>query len=206
MKKEILKRFLDAVVNISWNTSRQKYTLIKTLTHLYAGDLMETLQEDRDRIKEDLYIKSFYDEMKEINKSLPFNENKESYILKLETAMFPSKLEYKDSLFSEIIQDNYLMLKEDGLLSLLSDFGCYFRGEIVAVHRIEYLKIIIIETKQKPFSNEKGYHHNEKDEAKFYSTKNPTTCFSSFEDVLFAELIPSYSNAVSALYEQQKKS
>lgn len=187
----------------SWNTTRQYATLIKVIVGLYNKNLMETIQKDYDRLSKDgneHYMKKFYEEMKAQNEALPFSGNEEVYIKELEQAMFASENTYLDNLCNEILQTNYNILKENGMISkFLSEFHGYFKGEMVAVHRVPDSDIIIFEFKQKPFSNKKQYHWDEPDKKKFYSNKSTSNVWNSFEDALIFSLFPTHYGSVIAL-------
>lgn len=194
---------------LNWN-SDNKHTLIKVIHGLLKGNLMDTIEKDYQRLLKggnEHYMKQFYEAAVKLNETLPFDENSELYLREIEQKMFPSDKTYKDELVGEILQDNYNILKENNLLAdYLQEFYSYFRGNLVLVciHRVPDSDIIIFECKQKPFSNEKQYHWNEPDLKKFYSSKNASYVWDTFNNCLISSLFPQHYAAVIALLEVEE--
>lgn len=187
---------------LKWN-SDYKHTLVKVIRGLVNGNLMENIEADYQRLSkngDEHYMKSFYEAVVKLNESLPITGAEAIYLREIEQAMFPTLNTYKDELVGEILQDNYNKLKEHGLLGqYLQDFYGYFRGEIVEIHKVPDSDTTIFEFKQKPFSNARQYHWDEPDEKKFYSSKNTTNVWSSFNDCLIFSLFPQHYATVIAL-------
>lgn len=204
-KNEATKGLAQLITTATWN-SDQKYTLIKVIKGLLRGDLMKTVVADYKRSKDmDYYMGVFYRGIQEIDKALSIDENSLSYLVQLKNSMFPSKNNYKDVLTDSILQENFRLLQQEKLLSYLDTFGEYFRGEMVAIHKIPHSDIIIFELKQKPFSNEKQYHWDEPDEKKFYSNKNLRYVWRTFEECLINASFPQHYAAVIALLKAEKE-
>lgn len=197
-----MKMLSKIASTLQWN-SDYKHTLVKVIRGLVNGNLMEKIEEDYQRLaknKDEIYMKGFYEAIVKLNESLPITGNEAIYLREIEQAMFPTLKTYKDELVGEILQDNYNMLKEHGLLGqYLQDFKSYFKGEMVAIHKVPESDIIIFECKQKPFSNEKQYHWEEPDLKKFYSNKQTSYVWDSFNNCLIHALFPQHYPAVMAL-------
>lgn len=191
----------------SWNTTRQSATLIKVIRGLLRGDLMKKVREEFNSSENMyLYMGDFYKEITKINKLFNIDKNSIEYMFKLKRTMFPQK-NRMDVLTNSILYSNFTILQNEGLLEkYINEFNGYFRGEIKDVLRIPHSDIIIFECHQKPFSNEKQYHWNEPDEIKFYSNKNISYVWRTFEDCLFNAMFPQHSNSVIALYNLEKES
>ncbi len=206
-----MKKLAQIASNQStWNTMRPYQTLIKVIDGLLNGNLMEIIQKDFDRLKKDgseHYMSYFYNDVVKLNETLPFLGNEKKYLDELEKDMFPNKNVREDVLTGHILQGNYKLLKKEGLAKdYLGDFYGYFKGDLVAAHRIPFSDIIIFETKQKPFSNEKQYHWDEEDEAKFYSNKNTSFVWRTIEECLINTMFPQHYAAVIALHKAEGES
>lgn len=192
---------------LEWN-SDSKHTLIKVIRGLVKSNLMETIEKDYQRLLKnggEHYMKQFYEAVVKLNETLPFDENSQLYLREIEQKMFPSNKTYKDELVDEILQDNYNILKENNLLGeYLHEFYSYFKGELVCIHRVPDSEIIIFECKQKPFSNEKQYHWNEPDIKKFYSSKNVSYVWDTFNNCLIYSLFPQHYSTVITLLEVEE--
>lgn len=187
---------------LKWNTDN-KHTLIKVIKGLLNKNLMETIESDFQRLKkggDEHYMKEFYEAIVELNNSTPISGSEVLYFAEIKRAMFPTAKQYKDALTGEILQDNFELLQKNSLLAeYLSQFDTYFRGQLVAIHRVPHSDIIIFETKQKPFSNEKQYHWDEPEIKKFYSSKNITYVWHTYNESLIHSLFPNYYGAVIGL-------
>lgn len=187
---------------LKWNSSN-KHTLVKVIRGLLNKNLMETVESDFQRLKkggDEHYMEEFYEAIVELNNSTPISGSEIFYFAELKKAMFPSKKQYKDALTGEILQENFELLQKNSLLAeYLSQFDTYFTGELVAIHRVPHSDIIIFEAKQKPFSNEKQYHWDEPDVKKFYSSKNTSYVFYTYNECLINALFPNYYEAVVGL-------
>jgi hypothetical protein len=197
-----MAKLSEIASTLKWN-SDNKHTLIKVIRGLLNKNLMDTVESDFQRLKKggnEHYIKEFYEAIVELNNSKPISGNEILYFAEIKKAMSPSKNQYKDSLTGEIILKNFEILQKNSLLAeYLSDFDTYFRGELVAIHRVPHSDIIIFDTKQKPFSNEKQYHWDEPDEKKFYSSKNISYVWNTYNECLISSLFPNYHDAVIGL-------
>jgi len=108
----------------AWN-SDSKNTLIKMIRGLLRGDLMKTIRADHKRLGDDAsrYMGDFYKEMVAINKVFNIDKNSEIYLNETISQMFPNKTTHKDSIVGEILQSNFRLLHENGLLEKhLNDF------------------------------------------------------------------------------------
>lgn len=192
---------------LQWN-SNFEITLAKVIQGLVNGNLMEKVEEDYQQLlkrNSEIYMKRFYDAIVELNNALPFSGNEFIYLRELECAMFPDEKTYKDKLTGKILQQNYNILKENNLLGeYLREFKDYFKGEMVAIHRVPDSDIIIFEFKQKPFSNKKQYHWDEPDIKKFYSSKNLSYVWDTFNNCLIYSLFPQHYAAVMALLKVEE--
>jgi hypothetical protein len=94
--------------------------------------------------------------------------------------------------YSRFNWKNFNILKENNLLSVMSEFCTKFRGDVLAVHKVYNNKYTIIETKK---DNDDIFYIYENEQVNTFS-------YSTFEEALFAAMVPErYVDGMIAIYK-----